>query len=1064
MLDRLIALSIKHASVVAVLSGLLVVVAGVRLDRMPVDVFPELNAPTVVIMTEAGGLSADEVESFVTRPIETAVNGIPDTRRVRSASATSLSMIWVEFDWSTDLLRARQLVGERLDTVRDRLPADAHAEIAPTTSISGEVMLVAVSSPEGDVSPLELRAWAEFELRQAVLSIPGIAQVVAIGGQLPEYRVAVDQDRLIGLGLSISDVVEAAREAHSTASAGYLADVGRRELPIRQMARVDEVEDVAATLVDTIEGAPITIGEVAEVSVASAPSRGTAGDSGLPAVVVSIKKSPGANTLELTGRIDAVLDELTETMPDGMVLNREPFRAARFVQRSVDNVVKVLIEAVIIVAIVILLFLVNARSTLITLTALPVSIAIAILVLDSWGLAINVMTLGGLAVAIGELVDDAIIDVENVWRRLRETANLPREKRPPAAETILAASTEIRGSMVFATLIICLVFAPLLFLEGLEGRFFRPLGVAYVVSILASLLVALTLTPALCRMLLARRFDATSVGSAGHRYRDGILVRWLKSRYRPALEAALRRRGVVLAGAGALALAAIGLGSTYGTSFLPTFNEGTYTVFLMAPPGTSLAESDRLGRGVESRLAEIEGVSSVVRRTGRAERDEHAEPVSSSEIEVVVAPDGDPDRIRREIDQVLEALPGVVTMVGQPIEHRLSHLLSGTPAAIAINVRGEDLDGLRTVARRIEAALKRIPGTRDVAANREVMITSLPIRYRPSDLAALGLTPAAAATQVRQALHGETVAEINQGVRRTELVVRLADEGRERIDQIGDLILHGSNGSMVRLRDVADIEVERTSNLIARENARRKAVVSTNVAEGHNLGDLAREVRRVVDPIVSDAGFAVHYGGQFEARQSAARTLALSGAGIAVVMFLLLRISTGRNRIAGLVMLNLPLALIGGVVAIFITESPSIVGNTLALFGIGGRYIAPVVSIASLVGFITLFGIAVRNGILMVNHIEHVHRHEGRDLHDAIITGSVERLTPILMTALTAALGLVPLALAAGEPGSELLAPLAIVVLGGLTTSTLLNLFIVPAGYAIMFGVAPRIDRTASLD
>ncbi|MBQ72730.1 MAG: CusA/CzcA family heavy metal efflux RND transporter [Planctomycetaceae bacterium] len=1057
MLDRLIALSIKHASVVVILSGLLVVVAGVRLDRMPVDVFPELNAPTVVIMTEAGGLAADEVESFVTHPIETAMNGIPGTRRVRSASATSLSMVWVEFDWSTDLLRARQLVDERLDTVRENLPPEAHAEIAPTTSISGEVMLVAVSSPEGMVSPLELRAWAEFEMRQAILSIPGIAQVVAIGGELPEYRVAVDQERLAGLGLTITDVVDAARGAHSTASAGYLADVGRREIPIRQMARVNGIDDVAATLVDTIDGDPITIGQIADVSIAAAPARGAAGDSGLPAVVVSIKKSPGANTLDLTEKIDTVLDELTETMPKGMVLNREPFRAARFVQRSVDNVVKVLIEAVVIVAIIILLFLVNARSTLITLTALPVSIAIAILVLDAWGLAINVMTLGGLAVAIGELVDDAIIDVENVLRRLRGTMSLARAKRPPATETILTASTEIRGSVVFATVIICLVFAPLLFLDGLEGRFFRPLGVAYVISILASLLVALTLTPALCRLLLASRFDATADGSPLDRHRDGGLVRWLKHRYRPALESAMRKRALVLGSAGTLALAAIGLGSTYGTSFLPTFNEGTFTVFVMAPPGTSLAESDRLGRGIESRLAEIEGVSSVVRRTGRAERDEHAEPVSSSEIEVVVSPEGDADRIRVEIDQVLEAVPGVVTMVGQPIEHRLSHLLSGTPAAIAINVRGDDLDGLRKVARRIETALKQIPGTRDVAANREVMITSLPIRYRPTDLAAMGLTPADAANQVRQALHGETVAEINQGVRRTDLVVRLADDRRERTEQIGDLVLHGRHGSMVRLRDVADIEVERTSNLIARENARRKAVISTNVADGYNLGDLAEEVRRVVDPIVIDSGFTVHYGGQFEARQSAARTLAVTGSGIAVVMFLLLRISTGRNRIAALVMMNLPLALIGGVVAIFLMESPSIPGNTLALFGIGGRYVAPVVSIASLVGFITLFGIAVRNGILLVNHIEHVHRHEGRDLHDAILTGSLERLTPILMTALTAALGLVPLALSAGEPGSELLAPLAIVVLGGLLTSTLLNLFVVPAGYAVVFRV-PKQD------
>lgn len=1053
MFDRLIAFSIRHASAVLMIAGILVVVAGVRLDRMPVDVFPELNAPTVVIMTETGGLAADEVESFVTHPIETAVNGIPGTRRVRSASATSLSIVWVEFDWSTDLLRARQLVGERLDLVRERLPADAHAEMAPTTSIGGEVMLVAVSSPDEAVSPLELRAWAEFDLRQSLLAIPGVAQVVAIGGELPEYRIAVDQDRLMGMDLSFEDVVAAARGSHSTASAGYLADVDRREIPIRQMAGVTDVEDIAGTLVDTRDGDPVTIGQVAKVMIAAAPARGAAGDSGRPAVVVSIQKSPGANTLDLTERIDQALDEVEDGMPEGMVLNREPFRAARFVQRSVDNVVKVLIEAVVIVAIIILLFLVNARSTLITLTALPVSIAIAILILDAWGLAINVMTLGGLAVAIGELVDDAIIDVENVLRRLRLAASRSGSERPGAAKTILSASIEVRGSVVFATVIICLVFAPLLFLDGLEGRFFRPLGIAYVVSILASLLVALTLTPALCRLLLARRFDRATDGSDWRSDGDGTLVRRLKRYYRPALETALRRKRLVLGGSATLAVAALALGSTYGTSFLPTFNEGTFTVFAMTPPGTSLPESDRIGRAIEGRLSGIEGVSSVVRRTGRAEHDVHAEPVSSSEIEVVVGPDEDAERIRKEIDEILDAVPGVVTMVGQPIEHRLSHLLSGTPAAIAINVRGDDLDELREVAKRIETALEDLPGTRDVAANREVMITSLPIRYRRQDLAAMGLTPADAADQVRRALHGETVAEIDLGVRRTDLVVRLADDHRERTEQVEDLILHGRSGQMVRLRDVADIHLERTSNLIARENTRRKAVISTNVAAGYNLGDLAERVREVVDPIVMEAGLTVDYGGQFEARRSAARTLALTGSGIAFVMFLLLRMSTGRNRTAALVMLNLPLALIGGVMAIFISESTSISGNMLALLGIGGRYVAPVVSIASLVGFITLFGIAVRNGLLLVNHIDHVHRREGRDLQDAIVVGSMERLTPILMTALTAALGLVPLALSAGEPGSELLAPLAIVVLGGLSTSTLLNLFVVPVGYALVFRV-----------
>lgn len=1055
MLARLIEFSVRNASLVVVAAGLLTVFAGLRLREMPVDVFPELNAPTVVVMSEAGGLSADEVESFVTFPVETAVNGLPGLRKVRSASATSLSIVWAEFDWGEDLYRARQLVAERLALVDERLPEGVHAEIAPMTSITGEVMLLALSSPEGVASPLELRAWAEYDLANAVLAIPGIAKVVAIGGELPQYRVDVDQDRLALFGLSIADVVEAARGAHGTASAGYLENVDSLEMPIRQMARVRGIEDIAGTLVASDDGTPVTIGDVAEVRLDGAPKRGTAADRGFPAVVVSIQKSPGTNTLELTRRIDEVLDQLEAAMPAGMVLNRDPFRASRFIERSVDNVVKVLIEAAVIVAVILVLFLVNARATLVTLTALPLSIAVALLVLWAFGLTVNVMTLGGLAVAIGELVDDAIIDVENVLRRLRENARRPVEERRPVPEIVCSASNEIRSSMVFATIVICMVFVPLLFLSGLEGRFFRPLGIAYIVSIVASLAVALTVTPALCRLLFRRTFERAAAGLED-RHGDGWLVRRLKAIYAPLLRVALRRRALVLGGSGVLAAGAVALAATFGTSFLPRFNEGTLTVFLMAPPGTSLVESDRLATGIERRLAGIEGTMSVTRRTGRAERDEHAEPVSFSEIDVTIAPDADPAAVRAEIDDVLDDVPGITTMVGQPIEHRMSHVLSGTPAAIAIDVFGDDLDGLRAVAGRIEGALRSVPGTRDVAANREVMVTSLPIRYRADDLAVAGLTPAGAAAQVGQALYGETVAEVNEGIRRYDLVVRLADDARRRVDQIEDLMLRGEGGALVRLREVADLGPERTSNLIARENARRKAVVSTNVAEGYNLGDLVASVREKVDPIVADAGFTVRYGGQFEAQQSAARTIGIMGAGVAVAMFLLLQLSTGRARTALLVMLNLPLALIGGVVAVFVAESSSVLGNAMALFGAGGeRYVAPVLSIASLVGFVTLFGIAVRNGILLVNHFRHLEDREQCDLAEAVFRGSMERLVPILMTALTAALGLLPLALAAGEPGSELLAPLAIVVLGGLVSSTVLNLFVVPAGYSLLFRSRP---------
>lgn len=1069
MLSKLIAFALKHSSLVVATAGVVLLLAGFTVRAMPVDVFPELNAPTVVIMTESGGLAADEVELNVTFPIEASVNGLPGARRVRSASATSLSIVWVEFDWGTDIYRARQMVSERLSAVREALPPDAHAEITPVTSITGEIMLLALSSPDGSVSPLDLRSFAEFDLRNRVLAVPGVAQVVAIGGELPQYQVNVHQDQLALYGLTISDVVEAARRSHSTASAGYVANWENQELPIRQSARVTGTGDIKDTLVRHHLGAAVTIGQVADVQLGPAPKRGTGADRGVPAVVVSVQKSPGSNTLALTEKIDGVLDQLEKTMPRGMVMNRDPFRASRFIERSVHNVVKVLVEASVIVAVILILFLMNVRATIVTLTALPLSLAVAVLLLWAWGLSINVMTLGGLAVAIGELVDDAIIDVENVLRRLKQNGALPEAERRGFVEVIFNASNEIRSSVVFATVIICMVFVPLLFLQGLEGRFFQPLGIAYILSIMASLIVALTVTPALCKWLFAGSFgrsDAVGGHASKRGEHDGWLVRRLKSWYEPTLHASLRHRGMVLGGAGVLTAGALALVSTFGTSFLPAFKEGTFTVFLMAPPGTSLQESNRLAVGIESQLAAIDGVSSVTRRTGRAERDEHAEPVSNSEIEVTIKPGASQDVVRAEIDRLVTNIPGITTMVGQPIEHRLSHVLSGTPAAIAISVYGDDLNTLRALAKEIEGALKATPGTRDVAAHREVMITSLPIRYRPQDLAAAGLSPASAAEQVQQALYGERVAEVNQGVRRYELVVRLAEGERERLDQIMDLQLRGSGGAFVRLRDVADIGPEKTSNLITRENAQRKAVISANVAEGYNLGQLVEVVRARVDPIVLKAGargthgaYTVHYGGQFEAQQSASRTIYVMGAGVAVFMFLLLQLSTGRSRVALLVMLNLPLALIGGILAIYVTESPSLVANTLALFGLSSsRYVAPVISIASMVGFVTLFGIAVRNGILLVNHYDHLQRHEGRSLGDSIVRGSMERLVPILMTALTAMLGLVPLALAKGQPGSELLAPLAIVVLGGLVSSTLLNLFVVPAGYALAFGASGRSD------
>lgn len=1049
MLSRLIKFSLDHASLVLLAAGLLLAIVALRLPRTSVDVFPELNAPTVVIMTEAPGLAADEVEQYVTFPIESSVNGMPGVRRVRSSSAIGLSIAYVEFDWGMEIMTARQLVSERIDAVREDLPPDAHAEMTPITSITGEIMLLAVSSPGGERTDMELRAYAEYDLRNKLLALPGVSQISVIGGELPEYQVLVRQENLRLYDLTIEDVAEAAGASHSTLSAGYLPNVDSLELPVRQSGRVRSVKDIAGTVIKYHDQFPVTIGDVADVRMGPAPKRGTGADGGSPAVVMTVQKAPGTNTLAITEQIDAMLDELEPLLPEGLLVNRQIFRQADFIDLSVNNVVNALRDAAIIVAVILILFLLNVRTTIITLTAIPLSLAAALLVLEWMNVSINVMSLGGLAIAVGSLVDDAIIDVENVFRRLNQNAAKPPAERRPRLDVILDASNEIRPAMVFATGIIVLVFLPLMFMEGIEGRFFRPLGIAFGVSIVASLVVALTVTPAMCRYLMKGKAE-------GAEEKDTPVVRWLKGFYVPAVRRAVQYRKIVIGAALVATLMSLWLASSFGRSFLPEFNEGTFTVGLFAPPGTSLEASDRMARAIEKQLLALEGVRSVTRRTGRAERDEHAEPVSNSEIDVTLKSGFDKDEVRTQVSEILERVPGITTNIGQPIEHRLSHILSGTPAAIAINVYGEDLSTLRIISKEIEGALKPLPGTRDVAANREVMIQSLPVDYRPADLAAYGLTPHSAAKQVRDSIYGVSVAEINEGLKRYDLAVRLADEERADLQDLRNLVLRGKGGALVRLHEVADIGPEMTSNLIARENAQRKGVVTLNVAEGYNLGDLVGEVRLLVDPIVQKHGYTVNYGGQFEAQQSASRTILVFSGLVVIIMLILLQLAIGSLRVALLVMVNLPLALIGGIVAIYLAESPGVFSNTWALFGLGGHYTAPVISIASMVGFITLFGIAVRNGILLVNHYQYLVQHEGHSMFDAIIQGSAERLVPILMTALTAALAVVPIILHGDQPGNEILAPLSVVILGGLLSSTFLNLVVVPAGYAMLHHVSAK--------
>jgi len=1049
MLSRLIKFSLERAPLVLILAGVLLAFVALRLSKTPVDVFPELNAPTVVIMTEAPGLAADEVEQYVTFPIESSVNGVPGVRRVRTSSAIGLSIAYVEFDWGTDIYTARQLVSERLDSVREDLPPDAHAEMTPITSITGEIMLLAVSSPNKKMSDLEIRAYAEYDLRNKLLAIPGVSQVSVIGGELPEYQVLVRQDDLRLYDLSIQDVIDASAASHSTLSAGYLPDVDSLEMPVRQSGRVRSVKDIAGTVIKYHHGFPVTIGQVANVKLGPAPKRGTGADGGQRAVVMTIQKAPGTNTITITETIDSMLDELDLSLPEGLHINRQIFRQADFIDLSVSNVVHALRDAAIIVSVILILFLLNIRTTVITLTAIPLSLAVGLLAFDWMNMTINVMTLGGLAIAVGSLVDDAIIDVENVFRRLNEDAARPESERQPRLKVILEASNEIRPAMVFATIIIVLAFLPLMFLEGIEGRFFRPLGIAFGVSIIASLVVALTVTPAMCRYLMRGK---SNPGEST----DPPLVRWLKSVYTPVVRWSVKFKKSVIGVALVATMLALWLSSTFGKSFLPEFNEGTFTVGLFAPPGTSLKASDRMASAIEQQLLALDGVKSVTRRTGRAERDEHAEPVSNSEIDVTIKPGFENKEVRQQISGILEKVPGITTNIGQPIEHRLSHILSGTPAAIAISIYGDDLEKLRLIAKEIEGVLKPLPGARDVAANREVMIQSLPIDYRPSDLAAYGLTPRSAAEQVRNAVFGVSVAEVNEGVRRYDLAVRLEEEERDELRDISNLVLRGKGGALVRLHEVADIGPEMTSNLIGRENAQRRAVVTLNVEEGYNLGDLVEEVRVRVDPIVQRFGYTVKYGGQFEAQQAASRTIFLYSGLVVLIMVFLLQLAIGSFRVALLVLVNLPLALIGGIVAIYLAESPGILSNTAALFGLGGHYTAPVISIASMVGFITLFGIAVRNGILLVNHYDHLIKHEGQTMFDAIVQGSSERLVPILMTALTAALAVVPIVLQGDKPGNEILAPLSVVILGGLLSSTFLNLIIVPAGYAAIHRISAK--------
>jgi len=1057
MLNQLIKWSLRNRWLVIALAVGLILVGGAVILDMPLDVFPELRAPTVTVMTEAPGYAAEEVEIAVSFPIETALNGIPGIRRVRSSSAIGLSIVWAEFDFDADVYRSRQLIAERLSQVREALPENIHPpEMTPIASITGEVMLLALSTIDGsNLSPLDLRRTAEFELRTRLLAVPGIAQVTALGGELPEFQIEARPDDLIRYGLTLKDVETAVSDAHAPVAGGYLANVRGRELPIKPVTRARTVEDLAGTVVGAWRGSPITLRQVADVHMGGAPKRGTGSSQGRDAVVLSVQKNPGVNTLTLTEAIDAALDDFDKTKPSGMVLDRFVFRQSDFIEVAIHNVLEALRDGTIFVGLILFLFLLNLRTTFITLTALPLSIGITLVVLYLLDASINVMTLGGIAVAIGSLVDDAIVDVENVFRRLRENAARPPERRQPILSVVYQASVEVRSSIFLATLVIVLVFVPLFFLSGVEGRFFRPLGASYVISLGASLLVAMTVTPVLCWALLGK--------SRVVEKKESAVIRSIKALYSRGLDAALRFRWIVLGLASILVVGALALGLTFGSAFLPDFNEGSITLFLSVPPGTSLEESARVTRNVEIQIRDMPGVSAVTRRTGRAEQDEHAEPVSASDLDIRLEADADMVDVRRRLVALFKKTPGITSQIGGPIAHRLSHILSGTPAAVAIKIFGDDLEVLRQIAREIEGQLEQLPGIQDLVANREVMIDTLPIAFDRKKLAAHGLTPGDAARQIETAFRGRTVGVVNEGGARFDIVVRLAEDSRRTPEDVGMFLLRSPSGVRVRVKTVAALREERTSNLVTRENVKRKAVVSCNVAEGANLGDLIADIKERVDPLIAGyPGTFVEYGGQFEAQEAASSRILWASLGVLVVICMVLFSAFRSVRPVLLILLNLPLALVGGVIALFIADSPDVFGNLAALFG-SGTYVAPVISIASVVGFIGLAGVACRNGLLLITHYHHLMEPGSLDRREAVLRASRERLLPILMTALSSALALIPLVMRKGEIGSELQYPLAIVILGGLISSTFLNLAVIPIGLDL-FGAVPSGDDDAIND
>jgi HME family heavy-metal exporter len=1028
MFDFIIHTSLRQRLIVLGIAMLLVVYGLFTVQTMPVDVFPDLNKPTVTLMTEVGGMAPEEVEQLVTAPVESSMNGMPGVSRVRSVSGVGLSIVYVEFDWGSDIYRNRQQVSERLNLVREQLPPGVVPQLGPISSIMGEILLIALPADPAKVSPMQVREYADWVMRPRLLNIPGIAQVIPIGGEVKQFRVEINPAQLKALGVEREKLDAALKDFGANTSGGFLEAQGREYL-IRQIGRTNRLEDLQNLVVTVKNGQPILLKQVAEVKLAPANKRGDAGYNGKPAVVVSVQKQPSADSVVLTRAVEQAIVDLSKGLPAGMAAPEFLFKQADFIEHSVNNVAEALRDGAVLVAVILFLFLLNVRTTLISLTAIPVSLLVTALVFHYMGLSINTMTLGGLAIAIGELVDDAVVDVENVLRRLKE--NSQSASPAPVLEVIASASREVRTGVVYATLIVVLVFVPLFFLPGIEGRLFTPLGIAYVVSILASMLVAVTVTPVLCYYLLPHMKQL----HAG----DSPLVTWLKRQDSKLLHWSFGHARTLLVAALVAVVLAVASIPFFARAFLPAFNEGTLTVNVVLNPGTSLAESSRIGTLAEQLVAQVPEVIKVGRRTGRAELDEHAEGVHYTEMDVDLKPS---ERTREAIIGDIRARLAVLpanSNVGQPISHRLDHLLSGVRAQIALKIYGDDLDTLRGLAADLRGRLEKIPGVTDLQIEKQVLIPQIKIRLDYEQVARYGVAPGTLLRSLEQMIEGERVTQLVEGNRRFDLVVRLPESGRS-LQELSKLLIETPSGH-VPLSTLATLEDSDGPNQVNRENGRRRIVISANT-DGTDMSQVIAAIRAELAAKALPEGYFTALEGQFQAQEQAAKLIAVLAA-ISLTMIFLVLYSRYRSVVlTAIIMGNIPLALVGSVIALWISGQP--------------------LSVAALVGFITLTGIATRNGILKISHYINLCAFEGETFgQKMIVRGSLERLTPVLMTALVAAFALIPLLVSADAPGKEVLHPVAVVIFGGLISSTLLDSLLTPLMFWL-WGEKPLAKLLAS--